>query len=193
MTYNITTPSEYHLALVERLRAKLFDGLAIESYDEYGKVDITSPTILIQWEDGHPGPRQNDGRYNHQFLLTAHCVIPKGLPNALLQALDLSAEVERLLERRTLFKEPDGIDGHVLLVNQDQVGQPTIQVNGDTSFLLRLDGVEVRGVQWLQPLYLGRSLNDPIEVRSGIRVAVNPANPDDPSEYHPLEPPCSNN
>lgn len=193
MHYDITTPSQYHTALVERLRVNLVEGLAIESYDEYGKVDITSPTILIQWEDGHPGPRQNDGRYNHQFLLTAHCVIPKGLPNALLQALDLSAEVERLLERRTLFKEPDGMDGHVLLVNQDQVGQPTIQVNGDTSFLLRLDGVEVRGVQWLQPLYLGRSLNDPIEVRGGIRVAVNPANPDDPSEYNPLEPPCSSN
>lgn len=85
------------------------------------------------------------------------------------------------------------MDGHVLLVNQDQVGQPTIQVNGDTSFLLRLDGVEVRGVQWLQPLYLGRSLNDPVEVRGGIRVAVNPANPDDAGEYLPLEQPCSNN
>jgi len=187
MTYNITTPSEYHRALVERLRAKLCDGLAIESYDEFGKVDITEPSVLIQWEDAHPGQRQNDGRYNHQFMLTAHCIIPKGLPNALLQALDLATEVERLLERRALFREPDGNGGQVLLVSSDQVGMPQIQVNGDTSFLLGIDGVESRGVQWLQPLYLGRSLNDPVEIREGFSLAINPINPDDKGEYHPLE------
>lgn len=187
MTYDITTPSAYHQALVERLRAKLVDGLAIEAYDEYGKVELKEPTILIQWEDGHPGQRQNDGRYNHQFMLTAHCVIPKGLPNAVLQALDLATEVERLLERRALFKAPDGHGGQVLLVSSDQVGMPQIQVNGDTSFLLGLDGVESRGVQWLQPLYLGRSLNEPVEFREVVSVAINPDNPDDKSAYRPLE------
>jgi len=188
MAYNITTPSAYHQALVERLRAKLVDGLAIESYDEYGKVDLKEPTILIQWEDGHPGQRQNDGRYNHQFMITAHCVIPKGLPNAVLQALDLATEVERLLERRVLFKVADGNGGETLLVSSDQVGMPQIQVNGDTSFLLGIDGVEARGVQWLQPLYLGRSLNGDVEIREGFSVAVNPLDPDDKSEYHPLTP-----
>lgn len=189
MKYDITTPSQYHTALVERLRANLVDGLAIEAYDEWGKVEITAPTILIQWEDGHPGQRQNDGRYNHQFMLTAHCIIPKGQPNALLQALDLAAEVERLLERRALFKEPAAEAGKpdVLLVSSDQVGMPQIQVNGDTSWLLGIDGVESRGVQWLQPLYLGRSLSDgPGEIRRGISVAINPVNPDDPNSYHPV-------
>lgn len=164
MKYDITTPSQYHTALVERLRVNLFDGLAIESYDEWGKVEVTGPTILIQWEDGHPGQRQNDGRYNHQFMLTAHCIMPKGQPLALLQALDLAAEVERLLERRALFKEPAVEAGQpdVMLVSSAQVGMPEIQVNGDTSFLLGIDGVESRGVQWLQPLYLGRSLNGPL-------------------------------
>jgi len=112
MHYDITTPSQYHTALVERLRVNLVEGLAIESYDEWGKVEIKGPTILIQWEDSHPGQRQNDGRYNHQFMLTAHCIIPKGQPNALLQALDLAAEVERLLERRALFKAPAAEAGH---------------------------------------------------------------------------------
>nr|AKS10292.1 hypothetical protein [Aeromonas hydrophila] len=80
MKYDITTPSQYHTALVERLRANLVEGLAIESYDEWGKIEIKCPTILIQWEDGHPGQRQNDGRYNHQFMLTAHCIIPRASP-----------------------------------------------------------------------------------------------------------------
>ena len=189
MHYDITTPSQYHTALVERLRVNLVEGLAIESYDEWGKVEITGPTILIQWEDGHPGQRQNDGRYNHQFMLTAHCIIPKVQPNALLQALDLAAEVERLLERRALFKVPAAEAGQpdVLLVSSDRVGMPQIQVNGDTSYLLGIDGVESRGVQWLQPLYLGRSLSDGAgEIRGGISAAINPANADDPNSYHPV-------
>lgn len=189
MHYDITTPSQYHTALVERLRVNLVEGIAIESYDEWGKVEITGPTILIQWEDAHPGQRQNDGRYNHQFMLTAHCIIPKGQANALLQALDLAAEVERLLERRALFKAPAAEAGQpdVLLVSSDQVGMPQIQVNGDTSWLLGIDGVESRGVQWLQPLFLGRSLSDgPSEIRGGISVAINPANADDPNSYHPV-------
>ncbi|WP_395755336.1 hypothetical protein OT595_15695 [Edwardsiella ictaluri] len=174
MKYDITTPSQYHVALVERLRAHLFDGLAIESYDEFGKVEIGQPTILIQWEDAYPGPRRNDGRYTHHFMLTAHCIIPKGHPNAQLQALDLSAEVERLLERRSLFKVPavDTDAADMLLVSTDQVGMPQIQLNGDTSFLLGLDGVESRGVQWLQPLYLGMSLNSAPDVRDRVRYSV---------------------
>ena len=174
MKYDITTPSQYHTALVERLRANLVDGLAIEAYDEWGKVEITAPTILLQWEDEHPGQRQNDGRYNHQFMITAHCVIPKAIQNAYLQALDLASEVERLLERRTLFKAPADKPGlpDVLLVHAEQVGMPQIQVNGDTSWLLGIDGVESRGVQWLQPLYLGRSLNAPTEVRGGISHSI---------------------
>lgn len=188
MHYDITTPSQYHTALVERLRVNLVEGLAIESYDEWGKVEITGPTILIQWEDGHPGQRQNDGRYNHQFMLTAHCIIPKGQPNALLQALDLAAEVERLLERRALFKAPAAEAGQpdVLLVSSDQVGMPQIQVNGDTSYLLGIDGVESRGVQWLQPLFLGPSRFEEPETRAGWRFAINPNDPDDPSEYQPM-------
>lgn len=173
MTYDITTPSQYHAALVERLRANLVDGLAIESYEEYGKTEITVPTILIQWEDGHPGQRQNDGRYNHSFMLTAHCIIPKGYPNAVLQALDLATEVERLLERRALFKLPAGEGiGQTLMVKPEQVGMPKIQVNGDTSFLLGLDGVEARGVQWLQPLFLGPSLNSDSEIRAGFSFQI---------------------
>lgn len=189
MKYDITTPSQYHDALVERLRVNLFDGLAIESYEEWGKVEIKCPTILIQWEDGHPGQRQKDGRYAHQFMLTAHCIIPKGVPRALLQALDLATEVERLLERRALFKEPAAEPGQpdVLLVKSDQVGMPEIQVNGDTSWLLGIDGVESRGVQWLQPLFLGRSAFSGSEVRGGIAFAMNPDDPDNPNYYRPLE------
>lgn len=189
MKYDITTPSQYHDALVERLRVNLFDGLAIESYDEWGKVEIKCPTILLQWEDSHPGQRQKDGRYAHQFMLTAHCIIPKGVPRALLQALDLAAEVERLLERRALFKEPAAEAGQpdVLLVKSDQVGMPEIQVNGDTSWLLGIDGVESRGVQWLQPLFLGRSAFVDPEVRGGIAFAMNPDDPDNPNSYRPLE------
>ena len=188
MKYEITTPSQYHTALVERLRANLVEGLAIESYDEWGKVEITGPTILIQWEDGHPGERQKDGRYNHQFMLTAHCIIPKGQPNALLQALDLATEVERLLERRALFKEPAAEPGKpdVLLVKSDQVGMPEIQVNGDTSWLLGIDGVESRGVQWLQPLFLGPSQFVEPEVRGGVAFAMNPDDQNSPS-FRPLE------
>lgn len=190
MKYDITTPSQYNAALVERLRAKIDNSIAVESYDEFGRVEIKQPTIFIQWEDGHPGIRQNDGRYNHQFMITAHCVIPKAIPNAYLHALDLASEVERLLERRTLFKAPADKPGlpDVLLVHAEQVGMPQIQVNGDTSFLLGLDAVESRGVQWLQPLYLGPSLNGEPEIRGVISVAINAKNPDDLSEYQVVTP-----
>jgi len=57
---------------------------------------------------------------------------------------------------------------------------PQIQVNGDTSYLLGIDGVESRGVQWLQPLFLGRSLNGPVEVRGGVGFTISDGLPGAP-------------
>ena len=168
MSYSITTPSEFHDALVARLAVRL-PGIAIEGYDEWGAVDITEPCVLVQWEDSQRGNLRQDGRYQHLFMLTAHCVVPRSLPRAALIALDLATEVERLLDHRTLFLD----ETEQLLVRSDQVGVPTVLNNGDTTFLLGLSGMEARGVQWQQPLYLGPSLFEPSEERGGFSWAIS--------------------
>lgn len=180
MTYNITTPSEFNSALVERLAARL-PGIAVESYDEWGPVDITEPCVLVQWEDAQPGHLRPDGRYQHLYMLTAHCVVPRSHKQAALVAMDMAAEVERLLHHRNLFE-----DAGQLLISAEQVGLPTVLNNGDTTFLLGLRGLEARGVQWQQPLYLGPSLFEPSEERGGIRVALNPENADDAGAFMPV-------
>ena len=181
MSYIITTPSEFHDALVARLTARL-PSIPVTGYEEWGPVDITGPCVLVQWEDSLRGNLRNDGCYHHLFMLTAHCVVPKTLPRAALIALDLATEVERLLDHRALFFVNDELQ-----VSSDTVGVPTVLNNGDTTFLLGLAGMEARGVQWQQPLYLGPSEFDPSEERANWRWAVNPVNPDDAGEYRPLE------
>ena len=94
----------------------------------------------------------------------------------MLQAIDLAAEVERLIDQNRF-----GIDPKC-------TGAPEIQVNGDTSYLFGFDGVVARGVQWIQPLYLGRDYFADDEVRSSIWLAVNPKDPDDHGEYSQVWP-----
>lgn len=167
--YQITSPSSFDEALKERLSLfikKVAPDVVISSYEEWGGTEITGTTLMVQWEDAHPGGIQNDGRYQHSQMLTAHCIVPRAHPNAQLLAMDMAYEVERLLFHRRLW-----MDEKTLLIDPEVVGIPDIQLNGDTSFLIGLAGVAARGVQWQQPLNFGASLVEPSEaIRWGYSI-----------------------
>ncbi|HHG8731121.1 hypothetical protein ABKS78_23990 [Enterobacter cloacae] len=172
----IATASQFYDQLEAGLRAKLVDSIPVAGYDDIDRPEIKGPTVLIQLEDAHPGRRSPSGRYCHTQMITAHCVVPSSLPRAVLVATDLAYEVERIVDLNNWGISPECC------------GQPDIQVNGDTSFLFGWDGVEARGVQWQQNIYLGADYFDADEERAGIRLAVNPKHPDKPGEYHPFPP-----
>lgn len=172
----IDTPGQFYTLLTESLRKTLSDNLGLIEYDEAWKQEITRPTVVVQFEDAHPGTRQATGRYCHRQMVTVHSLIPKSTAKAVLQATDLSMEIERFLDLNRF-----GIDPKCC-------GAPEIQVNGDTSYLFGFDGIVARGVQWIQPLYLGRDYFEPELPRGGIGLAVNPVDPDDPDAYQPLTP-----
>ncbi|MGL5370792.1 MAG: hypothetical protein ACRDBF_07175 [Plesiomonas shigelloides] len=174
MVEMIDTPSQYYDRLVSGLTNRLVSTVPVMGYDEYGSIELSGPTVFIQFEDAHPGERRQDGRYQHRLMITAHCVVPASVPRATLVALDLASEIERVL-----FMNTFGLSALCC-------GMPDIQVNGDTSFMLGFDGTESRGIQWIQPLYLGSSEFTDSPVRDGIRFAMNPVNPDDPLAYQPL-------
>ncbi|MGL5267154.1 MAG: hypothetical protein ACRC9E_13230 [Plesiomonas shigelloides] len=174
MAEMIESPSQYYDRLVAGLTTRLVGDIPVLGYEDFGSVPLNGPAVFIQFEDAHPSTRRPDGRYQHQFLITAHCVVPASVPRAVLVAIDLASEVERVIDLNTFG------------LSSSCCGQPDIQVNGDTGFMLGVDGVESRGVQWIQPLYLGAGAFTPSPIRDGVRFAVNPDNPDDPNAYRPL-------
>lgn len=179
MALKITAPGEYHEQIMKVFRSRVDSSISVLGYDDIWHQEIISPCVLIQLEDSHPGPRHPSGKYTHRVTVTAHCVLPTSIPKAMLQTADLAAEVERI------------VDGNNFGIALDCCGLPEIQVNGDTTFLFGIDGMVARGVQWIQPLYLGRDWFADFpgdELRAGVRLAVNPAKPDAPDEYHAFLP-----
>ncbi len=105
----ITSPSSFDEALKGRLSLFYPEGRArcgrSSSYEKWGGIWITE-----HHADGAVGgcaPRwdQNDGRYQHSQMLTAHCIVPRAHPNAQLLAMDMAYEVERLLFHRRLWMD----------------------------------------------------------------------------------------
>lgn len=172
----IETPSQYFSQLKSELESKLVGSITVAGYDDIRLPEIKSPTVLIQFEDSYTAARRTTGRYTHRLIVTAHCVVPTSVEQATLVATDLAFEVERIMDLNRC-----GVDSKCC-------GAPEIQVNGDTSFLFHWSGVESRGVQWIQPLYLGADYFDDEEPRGGIRVAINPEHPEEPGEYQPFWP-----
>ncbi len=176
MSIAIESPGQFYDQVVSDLRRRIVSGVVIVEYDDIWKTEVTEPAIVLQLEDAHPGSRQATGRYTHRHIITAHCLIPVSEPKATLVATDLASEVERIIDLNRWGIDPKCI------------GAPEIQVNGDTSYLFGFDGVVARGVQWIQPLYLGQDYFADDEVRSSVWLAVNPKDPDNPEEYHQIEP-----
>ncbi|KFC09033.1 phage protein [Trabulsiella guamensis ATCC 49490] len=150
--------------------------LDIVDYDDIWRTEVTKPSIVVQIEDSHPGTRQATGRYTHRVIITAHCLIPVSHQKATLTAIDLAAEVERVIDNNRFGIDPKCI------------GAPEIQVSGDTGYLFGFDGVVVRGVQWIQPLFLGKDYFSDDELRGSIWLAVNPVDADDKGEYSQIWP-----
>ncbi|GDX06641.1 hypothetical protein [Buttiauxella sp. A111] len=176
MRITIESPGQYYEQVVTELRRRITASVAIVEYDEIWNTEITGPSIVIQFEDAHPGTRQATGRYTHRQIITAHCLIPVSVPKATLTATDLACEVERIIDLNRF-----GIDPKC-------VGAPDIQVSGDTSYLFGFDGVVARGVQWIQPLYLGQDYFADEETRGSVWLAMNPKDPDDKNAYSKIFP-----
>lgn len=176
MSIAIESPGQYYDQVVSELRRRIVSGVAIVEYGDIWKTEVTEPAIVVQLEDAHPGTRQATGRYTHRHIITAHCLIPVSVPKATLTATDLASEVERIIDLNRFGIDPK------------YIGAPEIQVNGDTSYLFGFDGVVARGVQWIQPLYLGRDYFADDEVRGSVWLAINPTDPESRDEYHQIEP-----
>lgn len=163
MAIKITAPGEYFAQVMAVFRERITQSITVMGYDDIWHQEVISPSVVIQLEDSHPGPRHPSGKYTHRMTVTAHCILPTSIPGAILQATDLAAEVERIVDLNNFG------------ISVDCCGLPEIQVNGDTSFLFGIDGMVARGVQWIQPLYLGKDWFEDYsgdEVRAGIFYEV---------------------
>jgi hypothetical protein len=176
MSVKIESPGQFYDRVIDAFRQSLTDKIEIVGYDDVWDREIAQPCLVVQFEDAHPGTRQTTGRYEHRYMLTAHCVIPTSRPRANIDAVDLAAEVERQLDLNRFGIAPECI------------GAPEIQVNGDTSYLFGFDGIVARGVQWIQPLYLGHDYFGADEERGSVWLAVNPSDPDDRNQYGKIWP-----
>ncbi len=168
-------PSQFYDQIETLLTQLMGDELAVKGYEEYGRVSIESPTLLIEFELGRPGIRGCDGRYCHGYHVTIHCLMPNSMGRAALVALNVAADIERFVDENRW-----GIDSR-------QIDKPDLVRTEPSLFQQGASGFEGWAVSWTQNLYLGPSLLEAEEVRGGIRLAVNPANQDEPAEYKPLE------
>jgi hypothetical protein len=176
MSIPIESPGQFYDQVVSNLRSRIVESVAIVEYDDIWKAEVTGPSIVVQLEDAHPGARQDTGRYSHRHTITAHCLVPVSAEKATLMATDLASEVERIIDLNRWGIDPK------------YIGAPEIQVNGDTSYLFGFSGIVSRGVQWIQPLYLGADYFADDEVRGSVWLAINPTDPENPEEYSKIEP-----
>lgn len=168
-------PSQLYDQIEDYLTQLMGDELAIEGYVEFGHTVVEAPTLLIEFELGRPGIRSGDGRYCHGYHVSIHCLVPNSMSRSALVALNLAADVERVVDENRW-----GIDS-------GQIDAPNLVRTEPSLFQQGVEGFEGWAVSWSQNLYLGPSLLEPDEERSSVRLAINPVNPDELDEYQQLE------
>lgn len=165
-------PSDFYDAIQAELEARLADGVTVESYADFGEVQVVDAMVLIEFEKSEPATRGHDGRFGHQFDITLHAVVGRQRPRAELEAINLSAAIERV------------VDENLWGLPYQQVDRPEAISAAPSIFKTGTDGYEAWGVSFRQRIYLGASLLDADPVVKEVWVATTPpADIDDPAQY----------
>ena len=165
-------PSDFYDAIRGTLESRLSDDVAVESYADFGEVEVVDAMVLIEFEKSEPATRGHDGRYCHQYDITLHAVVGRQRQRAELEAINLAAAIERVADEN-LWGLP-----------YQQVDRPENISSAPSIFKTGSDGYEAWGVSFRQRIYLGASLldDDPV-VREVWMVTTPPADADDESQY----------
>lgn len=166
--------------LFDAIRAVLLDQIQrvqVDNYDEFGSVEIgaagTGGEILIEFERATPTDRWPDGRYGYDYAITLHCVVGRHNHRAALEAVNLSAAVQRVAT--------DALWG----LPVDQIKRPE-QLRAEPSFFKDgADGYDAWGVSFTQRIGLGPSLAEEDPVTTALPgIAWLSRDP----ELYPLDP-----
>lgn len=172
--------------LFDAIRAVLLDrirGIEVDNYDEFGSVEVgasgTNGNVLIEFERATPTDRWPDGRYGYNYAITLHCVVGRHSHRAALEAVNLSAAVQRVAT--------DALWG----LPVDQIKRPE-QLRAEPSFFKDgADGYDAWGVSFNQRISLGPSLVEEDPITTGMPgiawLSRNPElDPADEASYEPL-------
>ncbi len=164
-------PSDLYDAMLDTLQSTLAEGVTVADYADLGTVKIVDALVLIEFEQSTPAPLNNDGRFCHQYDITLHAVLGRHRQRPALDALNLAAVLERVVNKN-LWNLPS-----------TQIDWPENIRAAPSLFKPGTDGFESWGVSFSQAIYLGNSLlkNNPIV--TGVWLAINPDNPDDETQY----------
>ncbi len=167
----INRPSQLYDQIVSTMDGMVSGNLIVEGYEESGEPCIKGPTLLIEFEMGKPGVRGGDGRYCHGYHVSIHCIVPNSIKRPGLAALNLSADIERIVDFNRW-----GIDSI-------QIDRPLHIRSEPSLFQKGSGGFEGWAVSWLQNIYLGESCLDSEEERGGISFSIDPGDADNIDSY----------
>lgn len=164
--------------LIDRLR-----GVQVDNYDEFGSLETglgeIDGEVLIEFERSTPTDRWPDGRYGYEYSITLHCVVGRHRHRAALDAVNLSAAVQRVAT--------DALWG----LPFDQIKRPE-QLRAEASFFKEgSNGYDAWGVSFNQRISLGPSLAEEDPITTAMPgIAWLSRNPDlDPADEASYEPP----
>lgn len=169
------TITSIHDAIKAALSNK-FLRVNIDTYEPLKDLSELAPALLINFEELPKAVDVGDGRYPVNARISLHCVLGYEVKNLQIELQEFAISVSQFVYENGIW------------LNGSVVSKPT----GITAFpgnfkKATSGGYDSWVVSWDQHLYLGESEWETPEVRGGIRLAVNPTNIDDPTEYKQLE------
>jgi len=164
-------PSDLYDAILNTLQQRLADGVTVVSYADFGEVELFDAMVLIEFEQSSSATRGHDGRFCHQYDITLHAVVGRHRQRAELEAINLSAAIERV------------IDENLWGLPSTQIDLPENIKSAPSIFKAGSDGYDAWGVSFNQRIYLGASLLDDDPIVREVWVATLPKDADDINQY----------
>lgn len=153
-----------------------FSKVTVDSYDSDSNLHELAPACLLSLEEFEKGTDAGDGKYPAKCLFSVHCILGQELDNTEIELQELAIAVSQ-------FVSDDGIwtTGSVVKPAKNIEAFPgNFKKGTDNAYSSWV-------VSWTQTIYIGSSKWSEDETRSGIKLAVNPVNDDQPQEYNSLE------
>ncbi|EOV3439725.1 hypothetical protein ACOW85_000167 [Vibrio parahaemolyticus] len=186
---SVRKPSDYLVAVSATFHQLLNsekDRFDIYDYGEFGRKDITRPTIVVEYYKAPGINREPDGRLYEDLEMWVHCVYPSSIPKAEQKAADLSFEIRSSVIADVPSTRPEKV--RVPRWNwglaSDSVRRPT-NIDRQASMFKNGDkGYEAWAVTFIQRVIYG-DVNDDEDTRDQIAISFND-HVDDPDSYRPI-------